>query len=385
MQVWLEVKFARMLAPHLDRFKVVRTSPRFTARFRCWYCGDSDTHSNKTRGYIYQKNGSDRLSYYCHNCGTSKSFARALAEISPSLSSEMRLENIRERSSLQSPAKSIPNPTGPKIDPFKQRKLAQKYLKPAEDHECLAPLKKISQLETDHSARKYIISRKIPSDKHYLFYYVPKFKAWFNEFVEPKTFDEAALRRDFPKLLMVLRGKDGHAFGFQARALSPSDTQRYYTHLMDEDKLKIFGLERIFEDRAIYVTEGAIDSVFLPNAIAMAGADVDVESLERILPAEQLVYVYDNEPRNREIVKKIEAKIKAGKKVVIFPPSVEQKDLNDMVVKGGYELEEISGIVERSTYQGVSAMVKLNEWKRVTDVTSQRNPGTKARRNTRTA
>ena len=66
------------------------------------------------------------------------------------------------------------------------------------------------------------------------------------------------------------------------------------------------------------------------NGIAMCGADVDLDTLQ----IKDLVYVYDNEPRNKEICARIEKAIKQGKKVVIFPSRIIEKDLNDMVLAG---------------------------------------------------
>ena len=61
--------------------------------------------------------------------------------------------------------------------------------------------------------------------------------------------------------------------------------------------------------KTIYVTEGPIDSLFLPNSIAVAGSDF------KKIPEDikdNAILVYDNEPRNTEIVKKIEQVIDLG-------------------------------------------------------------------------
>ena len=88
----------------------------------------------------------------------------------------------------------------------------------------------------------------------------------------------------------------------------------------------------------------------------MCGSDVDLRSYDY-----QFVYTYDNEPRSREIVNKIETAIKCGNKVVIFPKHIKEKDLNDMVLAG----HDVQSLVESNTYSGLEATLKLNEWKKV--------------------
>ena len=89
----------------------------------------------------------------------------------------------------------------------------------------------------------------------------------------------------------------------------------------------------------------------------MCGADVSLDSLG----LKELVYVYDNEPRNREICSRIEKVINQGKKLVIFPSRVEQKDINDMVLAG----LNVQSMLESNTYSALTARIKFNEWKRL--------------------
>jgi len=145
-------------------------------------------------------------------------------------------------------------------------------------------------------------------------------------------------------------------FGFQGRSLAPKAKLRYITVMLDNAKPKVFGLESLDETQEVYVTEGPFDSTFLRNAIAMCGSDVDLSCYDY-----RWVFVYDNEPRSREIVSKISKTIDQGFKVVIFPKTVTQKDLNDMVLAG----HDVQKMVESNTYQGLEAKLKLNEWKKV--------------------
>ena len=150
--------------------------------------------------------------------------------------------------------------------------------------------------------------------------------------------------------------EDGDLFGFQGRALGPSKV-KYITIMLNDDVPKVYGLDKVDKSKTVYVVEGPFDSTFVDNAIAMCGADVSLDSLE----IEDLVYVYDNEPRNREICQRIEKVIKAGKKIVIFPSKILEKDINDMVIAG----HDVESILRSNTYHTLKAQIKFNEWKKL--------------------
>jgi hypothetical protein len=126
--------------------------------------------------------------------------------------------------------------------------------------------------------------------------------------------------------------------------------------MLDEGQPKIFGQDRVNYDERLFVTEGPFDSMFIKNGLAMAGSDVSLSQFSK-----DTVFVFDNEPRNREIVAKYEKIIKAGYSVVIYPNGVVEKDLNDMSLAG----RDVQNIVECNIYSGLEATLKLNNWKKV--------------------
>ena len=145
-------------------------------------------------------------------------------------------------------------------------------------------------------------------------------------------------------------------FGYQGRSLAPKAKIRYITIMLDDSKTKIFGMDRVKQDEAIYVTEGPFDSMFLSNSIAMCGSDVNLSSSDY-----RLVYVFDNEPRNKQIVSKYSKAIDDGNRIVIWPTGIVNKDINDMIMAG----HNVQDVVESNTYQGLEAKLKLTEWKKV--------------------
>jgi len=212
-------------------------------------------------------------------------------------------------------------------------------------------LQKISDLNSSHPARIYLEKRGI-KDLDY-FYYCPKFKAWTNQ--QKKTFD--TLRQDSDRIIIPFKDKQGNLFGFQGRSLAPKAKLRYITIMLDEGQPKIFGQDRINEQESIYIVEGPFDSTFLENSVAMAGSDADV----RTFGWSNYIWVFDNEPRNREIVARISKVIDRGDKVVIWPSKIKEKDINDMHLAG----HDVQSLVESNVYQGLEATLKFNTWKKV--------------------
>ena len=329
----LDYKYIQLVSPQLQKFKKVKSD---LFNFRCPYCGDSKKHKNKARGYLFKKKND--YVYKCHNCGVGRTFTNFLKDNCAGLYDQYVMERYKEGltgkgSQTKSPDFKFEQPN------FLKRRNG-------------IDLEKISELNKEHPARGYLLGRGISEEQLNHFYYCPKFKAWTNK--QKKTFD--TLRQDSARIIIPLKDKDGNMFGYQGRSLAPKAKIRYITIMLDESKPKVYGLDRVDPSLPVYVTEGPFDSHFLTNAIAMCGSDVDLRSFDY-----QFVYAFDNEPRSREIVARIEATIKRGDKVVIFPKDITQKDLNDMHQAG----HNVQSVVESHTYQGLAAQLKLNEWKRV--------------------
>jgi len=214
----------------------------------------------------------------------------------------------------------------------------------------LKTLKKISQLEADHPAKKYVMRRKIPPQYHYKLCFCPKFKQWINSIVPGKFNGDAG---DEARLIIPFINKEDNCFAVQGRSFKP-DGLRYITIMFDDTKPKIFGLDTVDMSKTVYVLEGPIDSMFIDNAIAMAGADVSYD-----IP--NGVFVYDNEPRNEQIVRRMEKSIDKGYTIVVWPDSLKIKDVNDMVMEG---IDPMS-IIKENTFSGLQAKMRLSQWKKI--------------------
>ena len=331
---YLDDKYLGLISPRLEKFKKVRAG---VYNFRCPYCGDSQRHKNKARGYIYQ-NKAD-YNFKCHNCGMTRSFTYFLKDRDQPLYDEYIMERYKE--GLTGKGTVTPEPKFT----FPQPKFRKK--------DICDELTKISELNTTHRAKKYLINRGINEDTLSKLYYCPNFKEWTNK--HKKIFDNTS--HDDQRIIIPLRHSDGQLFGYQGRSLDPTSKMRYITVMLDEDAPKLYGLEKINTQKPIYILEGPFDSLFVENSIAMCGSDIDIRSFGW----SNYIWVFDNEPRNREIVSRIERCINRGDKVVIWPSHIQEKDVNEMILAK----YDICTILESSVYSELTAKLKLNLWKKV--------------------
>ena len=277
----------------------------------------------------------NNFTYKCHNCGVGRSLANFLKDHDHLLYEQYIMEKFKEGSTGKGTA--TPNPKFKFSEP--------KFVKRDTD------LEKISDLNIFHPARAYLEQRSIKNLDY--FYYCPKFKEWTNK--QKKTFDTT--RQDSPRIIIPFKDKQGNLFGYQGRSLAPKAKLRYITIMLDEEQPKIFGQDRINTDETIYIVEGPFDATFIKNSVAMCGSDIDIRSRGW----SDYIYVYDNEPRNREIVERIDKTINRGDKVVIWPKNIQQKDINDMYLAG----HDVQKVVESNVYQKLNATLKFKDWKKV--------------------
>ena len=301
--------------------------------FRCPYCGDSKKNKNKTRGYIFSAKG-DHV-FKCHNCGVTRSFSNFLKDNFSMLYDEYVMERYKEGTFNR----NVPKPD-----------LTQFITKPIFAKKTI-DLEDLSSLNNFHVAKKYILDRGIPENKLDRLYYCPNFKEWTN--TQKHTFSDTS--NDEARIIIPLNNTDGDLIGFQGRSLSPDAKMRYITIMLDEGAPKLYGLDHINKNETIYIVEGPLDSFFLENSVAMCGSDVDIRSFGW----SDYIWVYDNEPRSRQITDKISRSIATGDKVVIWPRSIQQKDLNDMHNSG----INVKNVVESNVYHGLEAKLQLSNWK----------------------
>ena len=318
----VDSKFIGLISSRLEKFKQVKPN---LYNFRCPICGDSKKNKSKTRGYLY--NIKADINFRCHNCGASMTFSNFLKELDPVIHKQYVFERFKTNSTGRGTV--VEEPTFK----FKPPKFKKKI--------------KLPLCSEVQRGREYLESRRLDPEK---FYWAEDFTEFVNS-IKP-TFGSNVPKE--PRIIIPLYyNKD--LIGVQGRSVNPSPV-KYITTIFYDDAPKIYGLDTIRRGAPVFVTEGPFDSTFLLNSIAMCGADGDVGKWGISDP----VWVYDNEPRNTEICKRIQSAITAEQTVVIWPDHIQEKDINDMYLAG----HDVQNLVESNVYSGLRAKLKFNTWKR---------------------
>jgi len=320
----IDSKYIGLVSSRLQKFKRVKAD---LYNFRCPICGDSQKHKNKARGYFYQVK--TNTNFKCHNCGASASLNNFLKQIDATLHKQYTMEKFKEGYTGKSFV--VDEPKFEFEKPVFKKKL---------------DLPRASEVPI---ATKYLEKRKLDPTK---FYFSDKFQAWTN--TQKQTFD--TIHRDESRIIIPLYDTDRNLIGFQGRSLGPNSV-KYITVMLTDDAPKIYGLDKINATKPIYIIEGPFDSTFVENSVAMCGSDIDV----RTFGWSDYIWVYDNEPRNREIVNRISKTIDRGDKVIIWPSEITEKDINDMILSG----HNVMSVLESNTYSGLEAKVQFNNWKKI--------------------
>ena len=319
----VDSKFIGLVSPKLQKFKRVKAD---LYNFRCPICGDSKKNKSKTRGYLYAVKAN--TNFKCHNCGASMSLNNFLKQVDPAVHKQYVMEKFKEGHTGRNFVIDEPDIK------FEAPKFKKKLKLPkASEHPRPAG---------------YLTARKLNPDD---FYYAEHFKKFVNSLKQ--TFDDT--KHDEERIIIPLY-YEKNLIGLQGRSINPNPV-KYITVMLDDDAPKIYGLDNIRTDAPVYITEGPFDSTLIRNAIAMCGADLDISRWGISNP----VWIYDNEPRNREITNRIAKTIDAGDSVVIWPNDIDDKDINDMVMSG----LDVQSVIDSNTYSGLEAQLKFTTWKKI--------------------
>jgi len=328
MSTYIDKKYINMVSPQLERFKWKSAN---LANCRCPICGDSQKNKSKARGFFFPKKND--YFFKCHNCGIGHSVYRFLQFIAPALAQEYALERWRNGENGKS-----------------------NYVKPDETAVALPKaelhLPKITSLPEDHIARQYLQTRRVPDLDR--FYFSNAFGDWVRS-IDPTY---TTIPND-ERIVIPFVNKRGELVAAQGRCLSGSKNAiRYITVKFCKDGRAIYGEDRLDYSKRVYAVEGPIDSVFLNNAVALAGCEL----AHATKLFSDCVVVYDNEPRNAEIVKKVEEAIRGGYTVCVWSDSVDQKDINDMVL-AGRSPQEVQQIIDECACSGLTALARFSQWR----------------------
>lgn len=328
MSQHIDYEFINKISYKLEKFSWKSNT---LANFRCPICGDSQKKKNKCRGFFYIRG--HQFNFMCHNCLASMSFQNFLKENEPELYKDYLIEKLKDSGK-----------------PVKQN-VQKKRIEPS-FYENKYDMVHVSELDTNHPARKYLKDRKIPTS---YVYYVEHFFSWGSQNY-PDKFKESAI--DHPRIIFPAYDSNRMVIGHICRSIDGTEP-KYYTLKLKQEF--VFGLQRIDYKKPVYIVEGPIDSLFLPNCVAACSS-----ALHRVPLLEKCkkILIPDNQPRNKEIVKLLGKFIDEGNYVVIWPENVEYKDINEMI-QNGYSSEQILDIINKNTYSGVEAIIRYNQWRKI--------------------
>lgn len=340
MSLLLDTRYIAQIGSRLEMFSQVRHN---LWNCRCPICGDSQKKKTKRRFFFYQntKDGfADFMSCVCHNCGYSSSFYKFLEQFDSSTFGQYRLELFKERGSS----------SYERVEPKKEEPKAQ----PVRVEPQIDLFRPVSTLPGDHPCVQYLRSRRVPEQFFEILGYTDNFRNDFGTF--------SPLIEDFhvpadPRLVIPFVDQYRRIEVLQGRALEPSSI-RYITLKSREEAKKVYGMDRVNLSRTVLVVEGPIDSLFLPNCIATADGNLISAGVGDL-------FIFDNQYRNKEVCGNIEKAISAGKKVVLFPPWFEHKDINDAVKDGGLSPRDLIQLIGSRVFQGLRARLEFDKLRKV--------------------
>jgi len=338
MTIYIDRKYIQLLSPKLDRFSR-KNDDLFN--FRCPICGDSQKNKYKARGYIFRKKND--LFYRCHNCSVGMTMNNFIKLLDANLHKEYVMERYKSGESGHSNYEKPKTVTDFVLPKFKIK----------------LDLESIESLEDNHYAKSYLINRKIPKTFFKDLYYASDFKKFIDKLIPNNGKN---LKENDPRIIIPFYDKNKNLIAVQGRALEADSRTRYITIKIDEHSPKIYGLERMDKNKKIYIVEGPFDSMFIPNSIAAAGSNL--KDLGRYVDINNSVIVYDNQPRNKDIVKQLSTTIESGHNVCIWPDKMIFKDINDMILNGINSLD-ILYIIDQNTFNGLKAKFRLQSWKKI--------------------
>lgn len=327
MKLFKQLEYLNQVNYSLLLFKKIGNN---SFNFRCPICGDSKKDIRKARGYLFPSPKKDSLIYKCHNCGISISFSALLEIINPELHRKYLFDvgfKENEEDEVESTPLYIPKDM-------------------SEVHKFINTLSTLDKLPSGHEAVEYVKKRKIPLDTLQYLWYIDNTERLNDIFPEK----EGKIKKNKGIVFPFIDWKTGSVGGCSTRLIDGTGKFRYLTlkHKEYADSMMVFhrGIDRT---KPVYVVEGQFDSLFVNNSVSIGNSSL------HMLNEPDFIYVFDNEPHNKEIRKIINKTIDKGFKVVLWESGILQKDINEMFLHG----IDIDWQLSKRTFSGIKAKMIL--------------------------
>lgn len=337
MSIITDAIYMSRLAPSLERCS---RKSQYLWNFRCCVCGDSRKDKTKKRAYVYRKG--DGLVFHCHNCHAPLgNFGKFLKHVNPSLYREYALETFKFQNKTQ-------NKPELEFETDIQEKFEYKV--------NAIKLPTINDLGENHFCRQFVYRRKIPKQAWNELYFSDDFMGFIEETFPEYDRSQKDKFYQEPRLVIPIISEGGDLVGVQGRALLNSKN-KYITIMANPDQTKIFGLDKINYNKRIYIVEGPLDSLFLENSVAVMDANLSKFS-GMFMTA---TYISDNEPDNKDIRRVMRRIIDMDLDIFIWPSSILEKDINDLIL-AGYTASQIMSLIDQNTFSGLRAKLEYKRW-----------------------
>lgn len=339
----LEREYAIRALAHLPKFRQV-TGSDFKLNCRCPICGDSQKDMHKARFWAYPTKDGTSMRVHCFNCDVDMYLSKYLKEYEEDLYREYLLEWRKEQ--------ALGKTSAPKVEISEKIKAKMPVI------ERLDFCERLDRLSEDHPIVKYVKNRCIPQNVWHRLWFTMQWPALCNS-IKPGTY---ANETNEPRLVIPIYNSNKEIESFQGRTLRKDAPQKYITIKSHDDATKIYGLDTVDARQRVWVMEGPIDSLFVPNAIAITGGSLD---LNMVPFKETRVWVMDSEQRHPDTIKRMTRLIEAGESVVFWDKAPwPSKDINDMVKDDGATPEEILAYMNANISQGLMAKMRLSRYAR---------------------
>lgn len=344
----VDIAWINRLSFGLKRFKKVKTD---VYNCRCPICGDSKKNKRAARFYFYKKK--QQMNVMCHNCGYGKSLFNFIQEQYPfefdEYKKETMFDSFRPRE-LPKIGQKRPTITLEVDDASALEEVTEAHSMENVLEDCI----NILDLPDGHKAKDYLVGRALLDTELERLYFSADFKK-----VAAKLNQESAdkLPDNEQRIVIPFVNEYGQVEMLQGRSLDPNSKLKYISIKVHDEVEKVYGLYEADRDQTTYCVEGPFDSLFVSNCLASCDANLTRVDAD--------VYIWDNQPRNKDVLKYMEAAIEAKKKVVIWPFVPKEKmDINDLIKKG-VTREQLMKTIKKSTYSGLTAKMKFMEWKKL--------------------
>lgn len=337
MSLYIDTKYLTQIS---HKFEIFKKKNDYLWNVRCPICGDSQKNKRKMRGYFFRKDND--LMYKCHNCGHGAHFGTMLKQMDTLLYKEYVLERYadggnRKKFGTERTVKEVVKIEKPEVSLWTHLM------------DCLY------DLPADHEVIEYVNGRGLPKDSHKRLYFVDNIK----NVVQLNYKYKESIRTEEPRLAIPFVNENGKLTALSMRGMR-GEALRYILIKIDEDAPTVYGMDNVDKTLPVTVVEGPLDSLFIKNSIACAGTSFNkIEELG--LDKDNTRIVFDNQPKNAEVCKLVEKYVGMGYKVVIWPETIGEKDINDMVIAG----INVQDIIDSNTYQGLSARMKFTSWRKI--------------------